>query len=408
MKPRAVTGALHGIRVLDLTQMMSGPFCTMLLADQGADVIKIEPPEGEATRAFGPHFDDDADRFYGGYFQSINRNKRSICIDLKSAAGKAALRRLVEGADVLVENFRAGVMDRLELSYESLAAINPRLVYAAIRGFGDPRTGVSPYQDWPAYDIVAQAMGGIMSVTGPAEGPPTKIGPGVGDTVPAMLATIGLLSAVIHARATGEGQFVDVAMTDGVFAICERAAMLYSYRGEVSGGEGNHHPLFAPFGTFACKDGWVAVGCPRDHFWAILTEIMGRPELGSDPRYAANAERTVRRHEVIGIVAAWAARHTKAELAAMIGGKVPFGPVNAVADIFDDAHADARAMLAEVGHAGSSKTARIANTPIHMTRTPGGVRERAPMAGEHTDAVLAEAGLDPDEIAALRKAGAVR
>ena len=403
-----MTGALAGVRVLDLTQMMSGPFCTMLLADQGADVIKVEPPDGEATRQFGPHFDDDADHFYGGYFQSINRNKRSICIDLKSDAGKATLRKLVEGADVLVENFRAGVMERLDLSYELLAAINPRLVYATIRGFGDPRTGVSPYQDWPAYDIVAQAMGGIMSVTGPAEGPPTKIGPGVGDTIPAMLATIGLLSAVIHAQATGEGQFVDVAMTDGIFAICERAAMLYSYRNEISGGEDNHHPLFAPFGTFACKDGWVAVGCPRDHFWVILTEIMGRPELGHDPRFKLNAERTARRHEVIEIVAAWTAHHTKAELADMIGGKVPFGPVNTVADIFDDDHAVARGMLAEVGHAGSSHKATIANTPIHMTKTPGGVRERAPTAGEHTDTVLTEAGLGPDEIAALRKVGAVR
>jgi crotonobetainyl-CoA:carnitine CoA-transferase CaiB-like acyl-CoA transferase len=402
-----MTGALRGVRVLDLTQMMSGPFCTMLLADQGADVIKVEPPAGEATRMFGPHFDDDSMRAFGGYFQSINRNKRSICIDLKSDAGKAAFRKLVEGADILVENFRAGVMDRLGLSYESLARINPRLVYAAIRGFGDPRTGTSPYQDWPAYDIVAQAMGGIMAVTGPREGPPTKIGPGVGDTIPAMLATVGLLSALVHARATDEGQFVDVAMTDGIFAICERAAMLHSYLGEVPGGEDNHHPLFTPFGTFACKDGWVAVGCPRDHFWVLLADLMGRPELGGDPRYRTNDARVVRRDEVIALVAAWTARHTKAELARLIGGKVPFGPVATVADIFADPHAGARDMLAQVSHPGSARTATIANTPIRMTATPGGVRDRAPIAGEHTDAVLAEAGFTASEIAELRKAGAV-
>jgi len=402
-----MTGALHGVRVLDLTQMMSGPFCTMLLADQGADVIKVEPPGGEATRGFGPHFEDDSLRAFGGYFQSINRNKRSICIDLKSDAGKAAFRRLVEGADVLVENFRAGVMDRLGLSYETLAELNPRLVYAAIRGFGDPRTGVSPYQDWPAYDIVAQAMGGIMTATGPREGPPTKVGPGVGDTIPAMLATVGLLSALVHARATGEGQFVDVAMTDGIFAVCERAAMLYSYQGLVAGGEGNHHPLFTPFGTFACKDGWVAVGCPRDHFWALLAAIMGRPELGSDPRYAENNERVARRDEVIALVTAWTANHTKAELARLIGGTVPFGPVANVAELFADPHAGARGMLTQVSHPGSSKTATIAGTPIRMTKTPGGVRDRAPIAGEHTDAVLAEVGFAAAEIAELRKTGAV-
>jgi len=403
-----MTGALQGVRVLDLTQMMAGPFATMLLADQGADVIKIEPPEGEATRTHGPHFADDEAHHYGGYFQSINRNKRSICLDLKSEGGKQAFRRLAAGADVVIENFRAGVMDRLGLGYESLAAENPKLVYGAIRGFGDPRTGTSPYQDWPAYDIVAQAMGGIMQVTGEPDGPPTKIGPGVGDTIPAMLSTIGILSAVIHARATGQGQFVDVAMVDGIFAICERAAMLQSYTGATSGRDGNHHPMFAPFGTFPCADGWVAVGCPKDHFWVLLTEIMGEAALGLDPRYASNAERTARRDEVIGLVTSWTLPRTKTQLAEMIGGRVPFGPVNTVADLFADPHLSARGMLAQVAHAGSAHTATIANTPIRMTATQGGARERAPMAGEHTDAVLAEAGLNEQEIAELRASGAAR
>lgn len=402
-----MTGALAGLRVLDLSQMMAGPFCTMMLADQGADVIKIEPPGGEATRVFGPHFDDDEVREYGGYFKSINRNKRSIRIDLKSEAGKAAFRRLVEGADVVIENFRAGVMDRLDLGYESLAAINPKLVYAAIRGFGDPRTGESPYQDWPAYDIVAQAMGGIMQVTGEPDGAPTKIGPGVGDTIPAMMTAFGIVSAVLHARETGEGQFLDVAMVDGIFAVCERAAMVYSYRGEVSGRDGNHHPLFAPFGTFPCKDGWVAIGCPRDHFWQLLSSAMGRPELGDDPHYRDNAGRTARRDEVVAQVTAWTQSQTKAEIAEAIGGRVPFGPVNTVEDLFDDPHLAARSMLADVPHAGSSRTARIANTPIRMTRTQGGVSGPAPRAGEHTDAVLKEAGLTDEEIATLREAGGV-
>ena len=402
-----MTGALAGLRVLDLSQMMAGPFCSMMLADQGADVIKIEPPQGEATRVFGPHFDDDTTRDHGGYFQSINRNKRSIRIDLKSDDGKAAFRRLIEGADVVIENFRAGVMDRLDLGYESLAAINPRLVYAAIRGFGDPRTGESPYQDWPAYDIVAQAMGGIMQVTGEPDGAPTKIGPGIGDTIPAMMTAFGIVSAVLHARETGEGQFLDVAMVDGIFAVCERAAMVYSYRGEVSGRDGNHHPLFAPFGTFPCQDGWVAIGCPHDHFWHLLSEAMGQPELGHDPRYLDNAARTAHREEIVALVTAWTRPRTKAEIAQAIGGRVPFGPVNTVEDLFDDPHLAARGMLADVDHPGSDQRARIADTPIRMTRTQGGVAHPAPRAGEHTDAVLTESGFTDEEIARLRETGAV-
>ena len=203
-------GALAGLRVVDLTQMLAGPFCTMLLADQGAEVIKVEPPGGDMTRRAAPYFADDEARHFGGYYQSINRNKKSISIDLKTADGKAIVRRLVKEADVLVENFRAGTMERLGLSYESLAELNPRLVYATVRGFGDPRTGASPYADWPAFDVVAQAMGGIMGITGPDREHPLKVGPGVGDIVPAMLLAVGVLAAVRHAERTGEGQFVDV------------------------------------------------------------------------------------------------------------------------------------------------------------------------------------------------------
>ena len=205
-------GALAGLRVVDLTQMLAGPYCSMLLADQGADVVKIEPPEGDLTRNLGPFLESDKARAFGGYYQSINRNKRSIVLDLKHDDGKAVLRQLAAEADVVIENYRVGVMERLELSYESLAAENPRLVYAAVRGFGDPRTGTSPYAEWPAFDVVAQAMGGIMGITGPDAETPMKIGPGVGDIVPAMLAAVGVLSAVYRAQKTGEGQFVDVAM----------------------------------------------------------------------------------------------------------------------------------------------------------------------------------------------------
>jgi crotonobetainyl-CoA:carnitine CoA-transferase CaiB-like acyl-CoA transferase len=215
-------GALAGLRVIDLTQVLAGPYCTMMLADQGADVVKIEPVEGDPTRHFGPFRSDDKDHFFGGYFQSTNRNKKSIGLDLKSLEGKALFKRLAKDADIVVENFRAGVMDRLGLSFESLAVENPRLVYAAIRGFGDPRTGQSPYVDRPAFDVVAQAMGGAMGITGPDAFTPMKIGPGVGDIFPAALSAFGIMAAVFRARQTGHGQFVDIAMYDGILALCER------------------------------------------------------------------------------------------------------------------------------------------------------------------------------------------
>jgi crotonobetainyl-CoA:carnitine CoA-transferase CaiB-like acyl-CoA transferase len=397
-----MNGALSRVRVLDLTQMMSGPFCTMMLADQGADVIKVEAPSGEVARGYGPFLDDDTERHYGGYFQSINRNKRSIVIDLKSDQGKEVFRRLVTDADVVVENFRVGVMDRLGLSYESLIAINPKLVYATIRGFGDPRTSASPYQDWPAYDIVAQAMGGIMHMTGPVEGPPTKVGPGVGDTVAAMMTAFGIVSAVLHARETGQGQFVDVAMVDAIHALCERAATFHGYGAGNANAAGNHHPIFVPFGTFPCRDGWVAVGCPIDQFWVKLADIMGEPEIGTDPRYARNQNRAERREEVNGIVAGWTRDRTKKELEAMLGGKVPFGPVNHIADLAASPHATARGLMVELTHPGSDKTVQVAETAVRMTETPGGAKSPAPTRGEHSDGVLAEVGFSAEEIEALR------
>ncbi len=401
-------GALDGLKVVDLTRMLAGPYATMLLADQGATIIKVEPFEGDGTRDIGPFLPADRDHRFGGYFQSINRNKYSIALDLRQAQGKRILRALAAEADVLVENFRVGVMDRLGLAYESLAEINPRLVYAAVRGFGDPRTGKSPYVDWPAYDVVAQAMGGIMSITGPAGGQPLKVGPGVGDIVPAMYATIGILSAVRHAEKTGRGQFLDVAMYDGVLALCERIVYQHDFAGLTPGPEGNGHPLLCPFGLFPALDGWVSIACPADPFWRTLCRIMGSPELGDDDRYATNAARVRHRDRVVAAVTAWTERHAKAELGRLLGGQVPFGPVNNVDDIVADRHVAVRGMLAEIELPHGIGKARIAATPIRMTVTQGGVRRRAPELGEHTDALLAEIGLTAAEIAELRAADVVR
>ena len=380
--------ALDGLVVLDLTQMLAGPFCTMMLADQGADVIKIEPPQGDMSRPLGPYFDDDADREYGGYFQSINRNKRGLVLDLKEPDDKAVFLQLVEKADVLVENFRLGVMDRLGLSYRKLREINPRLVYATIRGFGDPITGGSPYKDWPAFDVIAQAMGGFMGITGPGE--PMKAGPGIGDIVPGVMLAFGILAASRHAERTGEGQFIDVAMYDAILALCERIVYQHGYTGTIPSPSGNKHPMAAPFSIYPVKDGNVAIACPFDSQWRKLTALIDRPELADDPRFIDIQNRIDNVAALTDIINAWTSQYTKAEITKILGGEIPFGPVNNVADIFTDPHVVERDMIARVSLPGSEHQATMPNTPIRMEKTPGGVIKRAPKLNEHRDEIFAQ------------------
>ncbi|RAH99831.1 CoA transferase [Acuticoccus sediminis] len=406
-----MSGALEGLTVIDLTQMLSGPFASMLLADQGARVIKIEPPGGETTRRVGPFMDGQTrmeEGGYGGYFASINRNKESIVIDLKSPRGIALFKRIAAQSDVIIENFRAGVMERLGAGYAALREENPRLVVAALRGFGDPASGESPYSNWPAYDPVAQAMGGIMGITGPVPGgAPTKIGPGVGDLIPALFTAFGIVSAVLRARATGEGQFVDVAMVDGVLAVCERLVYQHSATGDVPGPEGDGHPLLCPFGLFRAKDGYVSLGIPKDEFWGPFVTVIGRPELAADPRYALNPDRVARRHEVNAIVTEYTSARTKAELTEIFGGRIPFGPVLRADEIFANPHFAARGMLPEVEVPGAARPLTVAGTPVKMSATPGGVRRRAPLTGEDTDRILADFGVGADERASLKADGVV-
>lgn len=409
---RGTVGALDGLVVIDLTQMLAGPYTTMMLADQGARVIKVEPPGGENTRKAGPRaegalgFDQGG---YGAYFASVNRNKESIVLDLKAPEGKAALLRLLDQADVVVENFRSGVMERLGLSYETLAKRCPKLVYATLRGFGDPRTGLSPYAEWPAYDPVAQAMGGIMGITGPVPGgAPTKIGPGVGDIVPGMFLAFGIAAACWRAQRTGRGQFVDVAMTDAVLALCERIVFQYSVTGVAPGPEGNGHPLLCPFGLFPASDGWVSLGVPNDRFWVPLAKKMGRPELAGESSFRSNEYRVSRRAEVEATVADWTRQHTRAELTTLLGGEIPFAPVYSAADVFADPHYRARQMLVETEFPGAANPLVLAGTPVKMTETPGAIRKRAPLVGEHSAQVLSQFGFDAAEVASLCADAAAR
>jgi len=398
------SGALQGVRVVDLTQMLAGPYCTMILADLGADVIKVEPLRGDMVREIGPFANDDALHLFGGYFQSVNRNKRSIAIDLKSSAGRDAILAVVDSAQVVVENYRSGVMARLGLEYEVLSERNPALVYAAVRGFGDERTGKSPYEDWPAFDVVAQAVGGLVGINGPP-GQPTKAGPGIGDLFPAVLTAVGILAALREAERTGKGQFLDVAMADGVLALCERIVYQYSYSGEVPGPEGNGHPMLCPFDVFAARDGWVAIAAHRDHFWTRLCELIDRPELATDPSYADNEARVAHREAVTTAITAWTRERTRAEIVDILGGHVPCGPVNDAESLTRDPHFAAREMLVDLEQPGSAESFAIVGSPIKLAGTPVDTFHRAPLLGEHADDVLDEVGVDAATRAALRTGG---
>lgn len=384
------SGPLSDVRILDLTQALAGPYATMILGDMGADVIKVESPRGDTTRHLGPFTESDEAHHFGGYFASINRNKRSVVLDLKQAADRELLLRLVDTADVLIENFRAGVMDSLDLAYELLHQRNPRLVYAAIRGFGDPRTGESPLTNWPAYDIVAQSMSGLISYTGTKDGQRVASGPSVGDLYPATMCVVGLLAALHHARATGEGQFVDVAMTDSLLALCESMVWRYSYSGEVQAPRGTEHPSLCPFEIYLTADGGCAIAAPGHGHWAALCTIIGREDLINDDRTRTTVRRVAHRELVRDAIGHWTGSRTTDEVVDALAGKVPVGPVNNAKELFDDAHVRAREMLVAIDHPGSDRPVLTPNTPIRLTDTPGGIYRRAPMLGEHTAEVLAE------------------
>ncbi|WP_373506253.1 CaiB/BaiF CoA transferase family protein [Aestuariivirga sp.] len=383
-------GILAGIRVLDFSRMLSGPYCTMMLADHGAEVIKIESPEGDTSRTNGPYRSDDPERLWAGYFVSLNRSKKSVVLDLKSDEGKAAVRDLAKTSHVIVENYRPGVMERLGLGYESLAESNPALVYAAIRGFGDPRSGSSPYADWPSYDVVAQAMGGLISMTGQDRDHPMKTGPGIGDVFTGLMMSFAIVAAVRHAEKTGLGQFVDIGMYDAMLSLCERMVYQYDMEGTVAEASGNGHPLLAPFGLFPASDGWISIGVVDDAFWRELARIMERPDLATDQRLASKAGRRRHSAEVNDAVAGWTRRFSKVELAEMLGGKLPFGPVNDARDVFADPHVAARGLIASIPHpvAGHAPW-RVAGNPVHFNRTPAITPTTPPKLGEDNTRILA-------------------
>ncbi|MEZ5231253.1 MAG: CoA transferase [Acidimicrobiales bacterium] len=387
-------GPLVGVRAIDVTHAAAGPFATMMLADLGADVIKVEPPGGEFTRFSRPFLAEDTERHYGGRFSNRNRNKRAIVLDLTTEADRETFLQLVATADALMENLRGGVLDRLGVGWEVCHARNPRLVYAAIRGFGDARTGDSPYADWPAYDVVAQAMGGIVATTGPDRDHPMRAGPLVGDLVPGLLASLGLVSAVLHARRTGEGQFLDVAMVDAVMSIGEQALTAWDYSGSDSPPSGNAVEDVTPFDVYRTLDGHCAIAAPTDALWSLLCEVLGRPELTTDARTVDNVARVANRGFVDAVIGGWAATHTNAEVMSALGGRVPVGPVYGVRDWVDDPHVAARRMLLEVSHPHHRPTLQL-GCPIKFTATPTTLYRRPPLLDEHGPQLRGELAAEP-------------
>jgi crotonobetainyl-CoA:carnitine CoA-transferase CaiB-like acyl-CoA transferase len=383
------TGPLQGIRILDVTHALAGPYAALFLADLGADVIKVESPKGDMTRKSGPWTRDDEERHYSGGYAIRNRNKRSICLDLTDAADLATFLDLVETADGLIENMRAGVLDRLGAGWEACHARNPRLVYAAIRGFGDHRTAPSPYASWPAYDLIAQAMGGVIAATGADEEHVMKVGPSIGDTVPGLMTALGLLAALIRARETGQGQFLDVAMVDAMMSISETSQMMYSYMGRPQRPMGTAVDGSSPYDIYPTADGHCVIATPTESHWRLLCRLIGRTDLIEDERTANLRARLRHRDAVDGAIGGWARERSTAEVVATLGNQVPVGPVYDPSHWVDDPHVAAREMLVRVDHDHHRPTVML-NCPIKFSDDPAGIYRGVPRLDQHGGEIRAE------------------
>lgn len=392
--------ALDGVKVLDLTQAYSGPFCTMHMADHGAEVIKIERPGiGDQSRTWGPIIEG-----YSGYYAFLNRNKKSLSLDLSSAEGKDIFFRLVKDADVVCENFRVGTMEKLGLGYEDIKKVNPRIIYASISGYGLQ----GPLAQLPAYDIVAQAMSGLMSITGFADNPPTKVGPSVGDNYTGTYLAVGICMALYHREKTGEGQRLDVAMVDTLFSILENAVVEYTVAGNVPQRSGNADPGIAPFDAFMAQDGMFVMGVGTNAMWNKLCNLMGKPELYKDPRYLTNDDRCKNYlPDLKNDIEAYTRTKTKEELQKIMNeAGIPFGFILTVPEAAQQPQISIREMLVEVNDPVLGPI-KIPGVPIKMHTTPGSVVRPAPMLGENTSDVLAGIGFSAQDITAFHDRGIV-
>jgi crotonobetainyl-CoA:carnitine CoA-transferase CaiB-like acyl-CoA transferase len=391
--------ALDGLRVLDVTQVMAGPFCAMLLCDLGADVIKVEPPSGDSTRQMPGAVAGDSPSF-----NAVNRGKRSVVLNLKTSGGCDAFVRLARSTDIVIENYRPGVMAALGLDYPTLSALNPRVIYASISGYG--QTG--PSRDKGGFDLIAQGVAGIMSVTGEAGGAPVKAGVPLTDLGAGLFAAVGILAALEARHRTGVGQHVDTSLVDAGVALSVWEATEYFSGIGVPQALGSAHRMNAPYQAIRCADGFITLGAANERLFRRLCDVLGHTEWTAMPEFADNASR-VRNREALAariesITAGQPRRHW---LALLEANDIPCGPINDYSQVFADPQVQAREMVVEVDHPTLGHL-RTLGSPLKMSGTPPDVRRRAPRLGEHTDAVLREAGFSEDEIAALRQSGAVQ
>jgi CoA:oxalate CoA-transferase len=395
-----MAGPLEKVRVLDMTWALAGPYCSMLLADLGAEVIKVENPEGgDPSRKNFPFVKE-----VSSYFLSVNRGKKSVTVNLQHSRGKEIVLSLAKKSDVLVENFRPGVMDRLGLGYAAMREVNPKIIYAACSGFG--RT--SPYAHRPAYDVIVQGMGGTLSITGEEGGPPVRVGFSIGDIGGGVFTALGILSALHERERSGQGQMVDVAMLDCQMAFLENAFTRFFATGEVPKRIGTRHPVQTPFQALPTKDGYIVVAVARQDWWEKFCQIINRLDLISDERFKTNPARTKNHKDLEEILTAITRTRNTAEwVADMEKADIACGPVNTVPQVAGDPHTLAREMITQVEHAQAGML-RVVNSPIKLSRTPVKLERASPVLGEHTEEVFMNLlGLSQADIAKLREEKAI-
>lgn len=386
--------ALSHIKIIDVSRLLTGPFCTMLLADLGADVIKVEVPgRGDDARLFGPFAAGES-----GYYMSLNRNKRSLTLDLRNPEGQAVFRDLVQGADVVLENFTVGTMDAWGLGYQDLRQINPRLIFASITGFGQ----FGPYARRVAFDAIAQAMGGLMSLTGYPDNPPTRVGTSLGDINAGNFAAIGILAALLQRGQTGQGQRLDISMHDCIFSILENALVRYTISGQNPTRIGSRHASVAPYDVFKAKDGFIIIACANEATWQRLCKAMGREELIRDERFLLNDNRATNIEPLSQVINDWTATLSmETILSTLVEHSVPAAPILTIADLAENEHLKARNMLVEVDHPKAGKVV-IPGNPIKLSASPDTIETPAPVLGQHSEEILAEIGYKAEQIEALR------
>ena len=401
-------GPLEGIRILDLSRAMAGPYCTMMLGDLGAEVIKVERPgRGDESRGWGPPFvGQSADNSSGesAYFLSVNRNKRSITVNLKSSEGKAIIQRLASSCDVLVENFRTGVLDKLSLGYEDIQKLNPNLVYCSISGYG--RTG--PYAERPGYDVIIQAEGGMMGITGPIDGPPSRVGVPIVDITTGMFAATSILAALRARDQTNEGQLIDISLFDTQAALLSNVASNYLIGGSDPQRTGNDHPNLAPYGAFRAQDRWLVLGVANELQWETFCAAIDRQDLRDDVRFKTNGDRIAHRTALSEILSeVMSVRPASEWLGAFRNAGLPCGPINDVAAVFDHPQVQLRDLILNVEHP-SAGPIQLTGFPYKFEQTPADLRLPPPLLGEHTEEVLTEVlGYSKEEVARFQERGAI-